>query len=188
MYEARAQTSRSLDYLLKAVEAIETARLGDHVSISGELFPKISDDRKQAAAFYTTPAAAELLTSLLIRKKDGHDWQDPKLFCSLRIADLACGTGTLLRAAYRRVRTLHESVGGISESDSRVAHERDGIRYQGCRCEPHCGAPYQQAVWHWQAAEDPYGKTSIGWVSVGEPADAPLDNGFFGVPQKQQFD
>ena len=173
---ARAQTSRSLDYLLKAVEAIETARLGDHVSISGELFPKISDDRKQAAAFYTTPAAAELLTSLLIRENDGHDWRDPKLFYSLRIADLACGTGTLLRAAYRRVRTLHESVGGNSESIAELHTNAMEYGIKAADVSP-IAAHLTNSGMALAGGGRSYGKTSIGWVSVGEPADAHLTTG-----------
>ena len=110
--KARGETAASLDHLANAVEIIEVARLGDRVNIGGELFPKISVDRKRAAAFYTTPATAELLSSLLIRETDNHDWGDSSLFEHLRVADLACGTGTLVRSVFRRIRTFHEAVGG----------------------------------------------------------------------------
>ena len=168
---ARAETSHSLHCLVKAVEAIETARLGDHISISGELFPKISDDRKQAAAFYTTPAAAELLTSLLIRESDGHDWQDQNLFRSLQIADLACGTGTLLRAAFRRVRTLHESVGGNSQTIAELHTNAMEYGIKAADVSP-IAAHLANSGMALAGGGKPYGKTSIGWVSVGEPANS----------------
>ena len=173
---ARAETSHSLNCLVKAVEAIETARLGDHVSISGELFPKISDDRKQAAAFYTTPAAAELLTSLLIRWNDGYDWQDPNLFRSLRIADLACGTGTLLRAAFRRVRTLHESVGGNSRTIAELHTNAMEYGIKAADVSP-IAAHLANSGMALVGGGKSYGKTSIGWVSVGEPARSHLTTG-----------
>ena len=173
---ARAGTSHSLNRLAKAVEAIETARLGDHVSISGELFPKISDDRKEAAAFYTTTAAAELLTSLLIREDDGHDWQDQNLFRSLRVADLACGTGTLLRAAYRRVRTLHESVGGNSQTTAELHKNAMEYGIKAADVSP-IAAHLANSGMALAGGGKSYGKTSIGWVSVGEPANAHLTTG-----------
>ncbi len=173
---ARAQTSYSLECLVNAVEAIETARLGDHVSISGELFPKISDDRKQAAAFYTTPAAAELLTSLLIRENDGHDWRDPKLFRSLQIADLACGTGTLLRAAFRRVRTFHESVGGNSQTIGELHTNAMESGIKAADVSP-IAVHLTNSGMALAGGGNTYGKTSIGWVSVGEPDQGHLTTG-----------
>ena len=40
------------------------------------------------------------------------DWSDPEAFTDLRIADLACGTGALLAAAYRAVAARHRRAGG----------------------------------------------------------------------------
>lgn len=99
-----------------AVEVLESSQLRDHFNVGAELFPKISEDRKTAAAFYTTAATAELLAALTIRPDDRHEWADEALFQRLRIADLACGTGALLRAAFRRVRSLYEAGGGGTQS------------------------------------------------------------------------
>lgn len=104
----------ALALLRRAVEKIETERLGLHINVGAELFPKLSDDRKQAAAFYTQPATAELLATLTIRSEalDPAEWTSPDLFRRHSLADLACGTGTLLRAGYRRIAALHEKFGG----------------------------------------------------------------------------
>ena len=109
-----AAASDALALLRRAVERIETERLGLHINVGAELFPKLSDDRKQAAAFYTQPATAELLATLTIRSEalDPAEWTSPDLFRRHSLADLACGTGTLLRAGYRRIAALHEKFGG----------------------------------------------------------------------------
>ena len=95
--KTRGATSDALRILLEAVEVLESSQLRDHFNVGAELFPKISEDRKTAAAFYTTAATAELLAALTIRPDDRHEWADETLFQRLRIADLACGTGALLR-------------------------------------------------------------------------------------------
>lgn len=83
---------------------IANSRIGDSFNVGGELFPKISADRKTAAAFYTTSTAAEFLAGLTIRESDYDGWSDVNIFKKLKIADLTCGTGTLLRHAYLRIR------------------------------------------------------------------------------------
>jgi hypothetical protein len=54
------------------------------------------ETRKRLATFYTKPVAAEILAGLCIDK-----WNET-------VTDLACGSGTLLVAAYRRKETLYK--------------------------------------------------------------------------------
>ena len=170
---ARGATSEALSFLLEAVEKVEVSRLGDHVSVGAELFPKISEDRKTAAAFYTTPTTAELLVALTIRPCDQHDWPSSDLFRSLRVADLACGTGTLLRAAYRRVRTIHEARGGHVDSLSRIHKDAMEQGIKGADVSP-ISAHLANSSLAAMGNGEPYGKTHIGWLSVGVPvANAP---------------
>ena len=83
--------------------------------LTGAVFQKLIADRKFLAAFYTKPASAALLVGLAVNEgnllSDG-EWANPDAVKSLRIADFACGTGTLLSAAYQRVAQLHELHGG----------------------------------------------------------------------------
>ena len=85
--------------------------------LTGTVFQKLIADRKFLAAFYTKPASAALLVGLAVNEENllGADgWADPDRVKRLRIADFACGTGTLLSAAYQRISQLHELHGGNS--------------------------------------------------------------------------
>ena len=114
----RAGTIETLTHLIEAVDVIEDADSGRHISVGADLFPKLASDRKESAAFYTQPATAELLAALTIRRTDKPDseWARSDLLRRAIIADLACGTGALLRAGYSRVRTLHGWAGGMEDS------------------------------------------------------------------------
>ena len=81
--------------------------------LTGTVFQRLIADRKFLATFYTRPESAALLAHLAI-PDDGH-WADPERVKSFRIADYACGTGTLIHAAYRRVNQLHWLAGGKPE-------------------------------------------------------------------------
>ena len=169
---ARRPTAGALRHLLAAVEEIETARLGDHINIGAELFPKISEDRKTAAAFYTTPATAEFLTALLVLERDRNDWDDPLLFRDLRVGDLACGTGSLLRAVYRRVRAFNElrvNDGAVFTGLHRAAME-DGI--VAADISP-IAVHLTNSSMALMGSGRPYNHTSISWVSVGQPLGGP---------------
>ena len=77
----------------------------------GELFGRLIVDRKFLATFYTRPQSASLLAEMAVSRLKV-DWADPDAVTSLRVADLACGTGALLTAAYRRIAARHEDAGG----------------------------------------------------------------------------
>lgn len=163
----------AVECLIKAANLIEGANLGEHINVGGELFPRVAEDRKQAAAFYTKPATAELLAALLIGNDDldpPDRWGDPGIFGALRVADLACGTGALLRAAYRRVCALSEEHGN---------RDRDGIaRLHADAMEKGLtGADVNPIAAHLTNSSlalmglgEPYEETNIGWVGVGRPA------------------
>lgn len=68
------------------------------------LLPYISEDRSTAAEYYTREPIAEMLARLTIKDTN----QDMDYFRRHKIADLTCGTGALLRAGYRRIRSLHK--------------------------------------------------------------------------------
>ncbi len=96
-----------------APAARELARMGAAGThdLSGQMFQRLIVDRKFLATFYTLPASAVLLSELAAPRLDV-EWGSPEDVCGLRIADLACGTGTLLNAAYQSVRARHRHNGG----------------------------------------------------------------------------
>ena len=107
--------SAVLTRLSSLARRITALRLGNRIDFAGELFPKLLEDREEIAAHYTLPETAELLGHLAVSRLPVDDWASADAVAALRIADLSCGTGTLLRAAYRHIRYQHESAGGTSE-------------------------------------------------------------------------
>jgi hypothetical protein len=96
---------------------LESRLMRSH-DLTGAVFQKLIADRKFLAAFYTTPASAALLVGLVINpdRPLAKGWGDARAVTGLRIADFACGTGTLLSTAYQRIGQLHELAGGNSET------------------------------------------------------------------------
>jgi len=161
---APGAASGSLAHLEKAVEMIDSAKLGSEINVGAELFPLISDDRKQSAAFYTQPATAEFLAALAM-PEDVDSW-DQDTFDRLKIADLACGTGTLLRFGYRQAKIYHERRGTKKtlEKLHRTAMEKGLYGADVSPIAAHLTSS-SLAV----ASKQPYGKTNVGWVGVGSP-------------------
>ena len=69
----------------------------------GMLYQRQLYDRKRVAAFYTRPEAATLLAELVMRGPNDAAWHDEPLLKKMRIADMACGSGSLLSAAYNHI-------------------------------------------------------------------------------------
>ena len=83
--------------------------------LAGQMFGRLITDRKFLATFYTLPSSAALLAELAVSRLDA-DWSDAEAVKALRIADLACGTGVLLSAAYRAVAARHRRASGDDEA------------------------------------------------------------------------
>lgn len=101
-----------------ATKLLEHRLMRSH-DLTGRVFQRLIADRKFLAAYYTTPASAAMLIGLAIVPEHtpvGGSWANATQVTSLRIADFACGTGTLLSTAYARVGQLHELAGGDAEA------------------------------------------------------------------------
>ncbi|MCY4149715.1 MAG: hypothetical protein OXF73_10295 [Gammaproteobacteria bacterium] len=181
-------TGQALKHLVSAVQKIEMAGLGLHINVGAELFPKLSEDRKQAAAFYTQAATAELLASLTIRGRDlpSGQWSDGTIFSDRCMADLACGTGTLLRAGYRRIQAFHEVNGGSIRSVSRLhrgAMESGVIGTDISPIAAHLTSSSLAAI----GMGEPYGETRIGWMNVGGEKSATGSLEYFHRPNQEDM-
>ena len=114
-----APNSRAIiDRLAATADRLLDQSLMRSHDLTGAVFQKLIADRKFLAAYYTTPAAASLLSGLAIdseKAPSGVEWSDPEAVKAIRIADFACGTGTLLSTVYQRVGQLHELYGGDAE-------------------------------------------------------------------------
>ena len=80
--------------------------------LAGSVFQRYIGDRKFLASYYTRPESATLLANLAIPE---NGWESPEKVTSFSIADYACGTGTLIHAAYYRINQLHEVEEGEAE-------------------------------------------------------------------------
>ena len=164
----RAGTTEALRRLIEAVGVIEDADLGQHINVGAELFPKLASNRKESAAFYTQPATAELLASLTIRRSDKveSEWARSDLLRRSIIADLACGTGTLLREGYLRVQILHEWAGGTEDSVAELHRGAMEFGLRGTDISPIAAHLTSSSLANIGKGES-YGETQIGWIKVG---------------------
>ena len=89
--------------------------------LSGRMFQRLIADRKFLATFYTLPTSAALLGELAVARLDAEtEWSDPDALTSLQVADLACGTGALISAAYRALAVRYRRTGG----DDQALHQQ----------------------------------------------------------------
>ena len=103
----------ALRVMKRAADGLVALGVSQSHDLSGTVFQRLIADRKFLATFYTRPESAALLAHLAIPDDGG--WGDAERVKDFRIADYACGTGTLIHAAYRRVNQLHWLAGGDPE-------------------------------------------------------------------------
>ena len=106
-----AAANRILERTVAAAEVLAGIGVTTMHDLAGRMFQQLIADRKFLATFYTLPPSAAMLAELAAAKLD-LDWADVESVTELRIADLACGTGTLLSAAYQAIRSRHRRAGG----------------------------------------------------------------------------
>ena len=78
----------------------------------GQIFQRVINDRKKLASFYTKPESAALLVAATTPNE--YPWNDIDFVKKFRVADFACGTGTLLQSAYRMLTAKYEAASGKS--------------------------------------------------------------------------
>jgi len=99
-----------LGRLAKVADEINATGITASHDLYGRMFQRLITDRKFLATFYTLPESAMLLAEVAVDKL-GVDFADKDAAPALRIADFACGTGTLLGAAYHAVLARHRRAG-----------------------------------------------------------------------------
>lgn len=178
------ESGHALVALLEGVSIIERERMGDRVQVGAELFPKLCVDRKESAAFYTTPATAEMLAAMTIRRGDRKDWVCPN--GPPLLADFACGTGTLLRAGLRRIMEFHQAEEGSTRSTLGALHQAamthkpiplgaGGVT--GADVSP-IAAHLTNSTLAVMGMGMPYQDTNIGWLETGrKPHGVPKNMG-----------
>ena len=99
----------ALKDMAAAAQRITARRAALRHDLMGRVYHRLLADktRKYFGAFYTTIPAATLLLRLALPPKGGIDWSGIAQIAELRVADLACGTGTLLKAAVQAIADNH---------------------------------------------------------------------------------
>ena len=80
--------------------------------LTGRVFQRLIVDRKYLATFYTLSSSAALLARLSVARLEDVNWSDADSIGKLRVADFACGTGTLLSAVYEQMAGRYQRAGG----------------------------------------------------------------------------
>ena len=94
----------SLRKLARTALEIVGKRAALRHDLMGRVYHRLLADRKYLATYYTGIPAANLLLKLALKPDRWQtDWSDLQELQTFRIADLACGTGTLLMAAANTV-------------------------------------------------------------------------------------
>ncbi len=115
-----------LSVLRDTARELERMGLAQEHELAGIVFQKLIDNRKILKANYTRPESSVLLCALALPELT----KNPK---KLKIADFACGTGSLLNGVYQRLLMLHEQMGGNGETIHQYMMENNLV---GCDILP----------------------------------------------------
>ena len=115
-----------LSVLRDTARELERMGLAQEHELAGIVFQKLIDNRKILKANYTRPESSALLCALALPELKS----DPK---KLKIADFACGTGSLLNGVYQRLLMLYEQSGGKGETIHQYMMEHNLV---GCDILP----------------------------------------------------
>ena len=106
------------DCATTAAELLGMGAVGRH-DLAGQIFNRLIAERELLAAYYTSIPASTLLAGLALapHRWPGWDWGNIDEIDRLRVVDPACGTGTLLMAAYRQIVQNHVTLEGAPATD-----------------------------------------------------------------------
>lgn len=96
--------------------------------LMGRIYHWLLHEAKYLGTYYTSVSAATLLLKLTLSLKWDHDFTTARQLADFKVADLACGTGTLLMAAGqaltdRYIRDRAENDLSLTEKDISVLHQ-----------------------------------------------------------------
>ena len=117
---------RVLATLCDTAKELVDQRLTQVHELAGTVFQRLIVDRKYVKANYTRLESVALLSALVLPKtQEG--------VSELKVADFACGTGSLLNGVYQRILELHEHAGG---KGSRIHTQMVEKNLVGCDVMP----------------------------------------------------
>ena len=117
---------RILAILCDTAKELVDQRLTQVHELAGTVFQRLIVDRKYVKANYTRLESVALLSALVLPKTQEN-------VSELKVADFACGTGSLLNGVYQRILELHEQSGG---KGSRIHTQMVEKNLVGCDVMP----------------------------------------------------
>ena len=162
-------STRVLKQLWQTAYKICKSHLPQIHELAGEIFQRLIVDRKYVKSNYTMPESASLLSALVCPDIECDNLRDlPK------VADFACGTGSLLNGVYKQVQRLYEQkTGDNSRSIHRAMMER---KLGGIDIYPH--ATHLTFMTMASAHADiPIGETRVLTAQCGQTADGTYATG-----------
>ena len=117
---------RVLAILCDTAKELVDQRLTQVHELAGTVFQRLIVDRKYVKANYTRLESVALLSALILPKTREN-------VSELKVADFACGTGSLLNGVYQRILELHEQAGG---KGSRIHTQMVEKNLVGCDVMP----------------------------------------------------
>jgi hypothetical protein len=100
---ASAQTLSALKALVQEAAAICSHQAALRHDLMGRIYHWLLHEAKYLGTFYTAVSTATLLLKLALAQPWDRDFGDPRQLAEFHVADLACGTGTLLMAASQAI-------------------------------------------------------------------------------------
>ncbi len=165
---------RVLATLCDTAKELVDQRLTQVHELAGTVFQRLIVDRKYVKANYTRLESVALLSALVLPKTQEN-------VSELKVADFACGTGSLLNGVYQRILELHEQAGG---KGSRIHTQMVEKNLVGCDVMPnasHLTASLLTSIYpdlkigNTRIHTMPYGKQRDGSYALGalDLVDAP---------------
>ena len=170
---------RVLKQLWETAYEICNSHLPQIHELAGEIFQRLIVDRKYVKSNYTMPESAALLSALVCP-----DIQCDALRDLPKVADFACGTGSLLNGVYKQIQRLYEQKTGHSSS---VIHERMmEQKLGGIDIYPH--ATHLTFMTMASAHPDiPIGETRVVTAKCGKTSDGAYATGSLELLDKQML-
>ena len=122
-----ANTLSAVRTLIGEARSICSQQAALRHDLMGRIYHWLLHYAKFLGTYYTAVSSATLLLKLTLAAKWPHDFGDPRALADFKVADLACGTGTLLMASAQAIsdtyiRMRAEDGRGLTAVDLRSLH------------------------------------------------------------------
>lgn len=125
---ASSNTTLAVKALLSEAQSICRQQAALRHDLMGRIYHWLLHEAKYLGTYYTSVSAATLLLKIVSSLEWKNDFASPRALADFKVADLACGTGTLLMAAAQALtdRYIHDRAAAdlsLNEKDISILHQ-----------------------------------------------------------------